>query len=167
MKSLLNRRSFLKGSARTASLLGLGGLGTLAIPNAGSACAAPATPEPIPLHPDIEPLARLIRETPRERIVAVMIEQVRRGLSYRRFLATNFLAGIRYDLSGQHGVYVTHAVNQVGLDVPREDQFLPLFYHLGVLKSQDRTPYLRRVPDADLPGPRQAEGVFQAAMAER
>jgi hypothetical protein len=95
-----------------------------------------------------------------------MVEQVRRGLSYRRFLATNFLAGIRYDLSGGHGVYVAHAVNQIGLNVPREDQFLPLFYHLGVLKSQDRKPYLRRIADGDLPDPRKAEGAFQVAMRD-
>jgi hypothetical protein len=166
MRPGMNRRSFLKGSTTAAGLLGLGGRGTLATSAAASVPAAPAIPELIPVHADIEPIVRLIRDTPRERIVAVMIEQVRQGLSYRHFLAANFLAAIRYDLSGSHGVYVTHAVNQIGRDGERDHRFLPLFYHLGVLKSQDRTPYLHRIADTNLPGPRQAVSAFHAAMGD-
>src|SRR5882724_2113771 len=161
----MKRRTFLKTTAKTTAMIGLGGVSALAQPTPAPIAAGSVELELIPVHEDIEPLVRLIQESPRERVVGVMTEQVRRGLSYRRFLAATFLAAVRYFQSGSHSIFVAHAVNQVGLNIAREDQFLPLFYYLGVVRSQYREkPDLRRIPDGKLPAPGLADAVFQSAM---
>src|SRR5262249_8056459 len=37
--------------------------------------------------PDVEPIVRLIEDTPRDKCVAIFLDQLRCGLPYRRFLA--------------------------------------------------------------------------------
>src|SRR5690242_644719 len=110
------RRRFLQGVVGTASLClaevpRLGGL---------SAFAAQRPPDKVRFGKDLEPIVRLIEETPRERCVAVFIDQLRRGLSYRRFLAAAFFACIRKKHS-HHEVYKIHSVHQVSLDVRPEE----------------------------------------------
>jgi len=56
---------------------------------------AQATPDLVSLRPEIEPLVRLIEETPREKCFEMATEQLRAGMPYRQFLAALFLAGIR------------------------------------------------------------------------
>src|SRR4051812_36020472 len=109
------RRRFLGTAAGTASLgvadvTSLGGLRAFAE-------AEPATvPEKVRFGPDIEPIVRLIEETPRHRCVAALIEELRRGLPYRRFLAGVFFAGIRR-LNSNHDVYKIQPVHQVSMAV--------------------------------------------------
>jgi hypothetical protein len=45
--------------------------------------------------PDIEPVVRLIEETPRDPCVAAMVGQLKKGLPYRNFRAALYLANIR------------------------------------------------------------------------
>jgi hypothetical protein len=52
-------------------------------------------PERIQFGPELEPLVRLIEDTPRDRCVAALVEQLRRGLTYRQFLAAVFFSAIR------------------------------------------------------------------------
>ena len=73
------RRWLLKTMAGTASLgladvTSLGGLCAFAEDKSGP---APAT---VRFGPDIEPIVRLIEETPRSECVRVLIEQLRMGL---------------------------------------------------------------------------------------
>jgi hypothetical protein len=125
------RRRFLQGVAGTASLgladvPGLGGL---------TAFAAERPPDKVRFGKDIEPIVRLIEETPRERCVAVFIDQLRRGLSYRRFLAAAFFAAIQKKHS-HHEVYKIHSVHQVSLDVRPEERLLPLFWAINGFKQR-------------------------------
>src|SRR5262245_42660172 len=94
------RRRFLQGVAGTASLClaGVPGLRGL------TALAAEPPPEKVRFGKDLEPVVRLIEETPREKCVAVFVNELRRGLSYRRFLAAAFFAGVRKKHS-HHEVY--------------------------------------------------------------
>lgn len=156
----LHRRDFLT----TSAVVGLGGLGALADLAPAVAEDKPA-PDLIPVDPEVESLVKLIYATPPDKIVGVMIEQVRKGLSYRRFLAANFVAGIRYHL-GAHSIFVTHSVNQVALDVGREERLLPLFYHVAILRSESWKPQLKPIQDHELPAARRAAAVFPMAMAE-
>jgi hypothetical protein len=84
---------------------------------------------------DLEPVVRLMEETPREQCVRVFVEELRRGLPYRRFLAASLFAGIRRTHS-HHEVYKIHAVHQVGMDVRAEERLLPLFWALNGYKQR-------------------------------
>jgi hypothetical protein len=75
---------------------------------------------------DLDPIVRLIEEKPRDKCVAALVEQVRAGLPYRRFLAAIFLAAIR--ARGGHQVFLVHAAHQVSLDLRFEERLLPLFW---------------------------------------
>lgn len=164
----MKRRTFLKTTAKSTAMLSLGGASAwsqLAQAQPTPAAAGLAGSDWIPVQEDIEPLVRLIQESPRERVVAVMSDQVRRGLSYRRFLAATFLAAIRYFQAGSHSIFVAHAIDHVGLNVAREDQFLPLFYYLGVVRSQYREkPALRPIAEDKLPAAGLADLAFRSAM---
>src|SRR4030095_12569811 len=68
-------------------------------------------PQKIRFGADLEPVARLIEETPRDKCVAVFLDELRRGLPYRRFLAASLFAGIRR-VHSNHEVYKIHSVHQ-------------------------------------------------------
>ena len=116
------RRRFLQTVAGAASL------GLPNVPHLGELAAFAAEPPPATMRfgPDIEPIVRLIEETPRDRCVDVFIDQLRRGLPYRRFLAAVFFASVRRYQS-HHDVYKIHSVHQVSLDARPEERLLPLF----------------------------------------
>ncbi len=109
-----------------------------------TASDAPLMPELVQFRPDIEPIVRLIEDTPRERCFDMVADQLRRGLSYRRFVAALFLAGIR-NVSPQppgfkfHCVFVIQAAHQMSVDLPMPDRLLPLFWALDNFKlSQEK-----------------------------
>jgi hypothetical protein len=90
---MTTRRQFLQATAGT-----LGGLqlsDALLSVSPLSAAETTVTPDIVQLKPDIEPIVRLIEETPREKCAQVMVQQLKGGLPYRQFVAALFLAGIR------------------------------------------------------------------------
>ncbi len=166
------RRRFLQTVASGSALLGLGDLSDFL----HLASAAPeqvnGSPWEVRYGADIEPIVRLIEEAPREKCVEVLAEQLRRGLSYRRFMAAVFLAGLRNggDLGYYHCVYMVHSANQLSLDAPVGECLLAMFGALDVFKDwQSRRATepskfgLQRMPDR-LPSPEQATREFQAGM---
>ncbi len=85
------------------------------------------------LEPDIEPLVRKIeRDAARISVFEMITAELRNGLTYRRFLAALFLAGVRnvnpqppgFDL---HCVFVIQAAHQMSLDAAASERLLPLF----------------------------------------
>lgn len=123
------RRDFLAASAGLA-----GGIAA-----SDSLLAITESAPLVQLTADIEPVVRLIEETPREKCFEVIAEQLRRGLPHRKFVAALFLAGIR-NVNPQppgfkfHCVFVIHAAHQMSLDVPVGDRLLPLFWALDNFK---------------------------------
>ena len=105
----ITRRRFLATVAGTASLCLADGPALCGLATFG----AETPPERIRFGPDLEPIVRLIEETPREQCVRVFVAELRRGLPYRRFLAASLFASIRRARS-HHEVYKIHAVHQVG-----------------------------------------------------
>jgi hypothetical protein len=155
------RRRFLQTMASAASL-------TLPkMPLLGELAAFAAEPPPATMRfgPDIEPIVRLIEDTPRDKCPAVFLDQLRRGLSYRRFLAAVFFAGVRRYRSN-HDVYKIHAVHQVSLDVCPEERLLPLFWALhGYKKHQEDFPRpLLTELTGPLPAPEKAGAELADAM---
>ena len=125
------------------------GAGALLTGWAGSSdplfAADPApTPDIVRYTPEIEPLVRLMEQTPRERCFDMLAAQLQAGVSYRQLLAALFLAGIR-NVNPQppgfklHCVFVIHSAHQLSLDAPLQERLLPLLWALDYFKqSQER-----------------------------
>jgi len=63
------RRRFLKSAVATGAALGLGDLSFLSRLPRISAAEAQLDPKIVRFHPDIEPLVRLLEDTPREKLL--------------------------------------------------------------------------------------------------
>lgn len=155
------RRQFLQSALGTACLAGVPSLGGL------RAFAEEAPPDKVRFGPDLEPIVRLIEETPRERCVEVFVDQLRRGLPYRRLLAASFFASVRKKHS-HHEVYKIHSIHQVSLDVRPEERLLPLFWGInGFKQRQEDFPWEPlTVLTGTLPKPEKAAEEFASAMEQ-
>lgn len=170
------RRKFLLRSGLTGLAGGLALSDGLLRVSPLTAAEATVTPQLVQLRPEIEPIVRLIEETPRERCFDMMTEQLRQGLPYRHFLAALYLAGIR-NVSPQppgfkfHCVFVIHAAHQLSIDSPVSDRLLPLFWALDNFKESQQ----KDIQEGDfrlqpvrgpLPGAGSAWNEFHTAMAD-
>src|SRR6187549_2512633 len=137
---MIPRRSFLKSTAGAGALAALGDLGFLAQLPSVSAAEAVVEPKMVRFHPDIEPLVRLLEETPRERVLEEVAARIRRGLSYREVLAALLLAGVR-DIQPRpvgfkfHAVLVVNSAHLASINSPDSDRWLPIFWALDQFKS--------------------------------
>ena len=168
------RREFLTTTAGALGGIGLSD-GLLNVTPL-SAAETSLTPDLVQLSPDIEPIVRLIEQTPREKCAEVMVQQLKRGLPYRQFVAALFLAGIR-NVNPQppgfkfHCVFVIHAAHQMSLDAAVGDRLLPLFWALDNFKeSQERDvkegDFQLKPVTGKLPSPTTAWKDFHDAMEE-
>ena len=132
-----NRRSFLQTTA-LGGALGLSGIQTL--PRV-SAADATLNESLVAFGPDVEPLVRLVEETPRERLLEEFAARIRAGASYRQVLAALMLAGIRNVQPRPavgfkfHSVLVVNACYVASLSGPDEDRWLPIFWALDYFKT--------------------------------
>ncbi len=167
------RREFL-GKIAGAGLLGvLPGGHTLVASNA-AAKEAKSPPGVVQFSAELEPLVRLIERTPREKCFEMIVDQLRRGVSYRQFVASLFLAGVR-DIRPQppgfkfHCVFVIHAAHQLSLDARVGDRLLPQLWALDNFKeSQERDikegDFHLSPAQGSLPAARGAWNEFHSAM---
>lgn len=155
------RREFLQASAGTLSMC----LADASVRNGFAALVAEPPAERIRFGADLEPVVRLIEETPREDCVRVFVAELRRGLPCRKFLAASLFAGIRKARSN-HEVYKIHAVHKVSMDVLSEERLLPLFWGLNVFKQhQEDFPWTTMNQwRGSLPSAEKAAGQFQEAI---
>src|SRR5207245_1814348 len=94
----------------------------------------------VQLTPDLEPLVRLIEETPREKLLESVAEKVKKGTSYQQLLAVVLLAGVRGIKPRPvgfkfHAVLVVNSANLASLAAPDTDRWLPLFWAIDNFKS--------------------------------
>src|SRR6266536_503261 len=150
--------------------------GLLAAPLLLSRTDAEVTPDIVKFRPEIEPLVALIESTPRDKCAEMAVEQLRRGVSYRQFLAALFLAGIR-NVNPRppgfalHCVFVIHSAHLLSLEAPADSRLLPLFYALDDFKAaQERDAkskggdYTMPAMRGALPSPDRAAAELSAAM---
>ncbi len=87
------RRRFLQGTtgalAAMADLTFLRGLPVV------SAAEAQVDPKVVHFQPEIEPLVRLLEDTPREQLLEEVAARIKSGTSYREILTSLLLAGVR------------------------------------------------------------------------
>lgn len=122
------RRNFLGETSTWLGLGSLAGLSGMPYLNADEGDSLS-----IALSSEIEPLVRLIEDTPREKSIAMMIGELRRGTTRNQFVAAMFLAAVRMKVSPHH-VYMINSALRLSNDMPRETQLLPLFWALDTLQ---------------------------------
>jgi len=125
---MIDRRGFL----RTTALAGLFPRVTLAETRLDPASVAWGT--------GIEPLVKLIEDTPRDRLLEEVAARVKTGLSYPEVLAALFVANVRNVQPRPvgfkfHSVLAINAAHQSSLAGPDTDRWLPIFWSLDSFKG--------------------------------
>jgi hypothetical protein len=139
MSARINRRRFVAGTVGAAAA----GFGELAFLNhlpAVSAADSRPAPDTVRYGPDVEPLVRLIEQTPRESLMEKVVAEVRRGVSYRELLTATFLAGVRGIRPRPvgfkfHAVLVINSAHLATLAASDRDRWLPLFWAIDNFKA--------------------------------
>src|SRR5687768_2527618 len=133
MSHNLNRRQMLSTAAGAGTLAALGDLSFLTgLRPVGAQEASPGEGA-VRLRPEIEPLVRLLENTPRETLLEKVGDEIRRGTSYRELLAALLLAGVRSIKPRPvgfkfHAVLVVNSAHQASIASPDSDRWLPLFW---------------------------------------
>ena len=135
-----SRRDFLKTCATTGALVGLGDLSFLSQLPPVSRADARLDSRSVRFQPVIEPLVRLLEETPRERLLEEVAARIKRGLNYRELLAALLLAGVRNIQPRPvgfkfHAVLVVNSAHLASLASPDSDRWLPIFWALDHFKE--------------------------------
>jgi hypothetical protein len=177
MSSRLARRGFLQAGLTGGIAAGLGDFGFLSALRPISADDARLPTDVVQLRPEIAPIVRLIEETPRERLMEVIAERVRQGLSYQELLAGLLLAGVKnVEPRPQvgfkfHAVLVVNSAHLASLASPDEHRWLPIFWALDHYKSAEARDVEERgdwvlpaVRESGVPAPHEALPMFRSAM---
>jgi hypothetical protein len=166
----INRRQFIG--------TGLAGLGNLAFLQGLPPLTAQdvrVNPNRVQLNADIEPLVRLIEETPQNRLLEEVAARIRQGTSYQDILSALMLAGVRGIRPRPvgfkfHAVLVVWSAHQAAQAAADADRWLPLFWGLDYFKSSQAANQreggwvMVPVNDAGLPPGHQARQRFIEAM---
>lgn len=141
-----------------------------------SAADVQVTPAVVNVGPELEPLVKLVEDTPREKLLEAVGAQVRQGVPYGRLLGALLLAGVRGIKPRPvgfkfHAVLVVHSAHLASLAAPDKDRWLPLLWALDNYKaSQARNQTenagwkMPPVPEGKLPPATQARQRFIEAM---
>ena len=163
----VNRRSFLAASAGATILPLAPDLGFLAPLSRLAAADARLDPARVRLSPGIEALVKLIRSTPRAKVIPVFIDELEAGLSYHDFLAALFHATIEH--GDPHQVAGIYSAHRVASESRVEERLLPLFWALDRIARGFEEKDLRKPADlaGALPGAGEAADVLGKAMQAR
>jgi hypothetical protein len=170
-----SRRRFLQRAAAVGAAAGLGDLAFMSRLAPVSAAEAAPDPKMVALHPDIEPIVRLLEDTPREKLLEAVAARIHDGLSYRDVLAALLLAGVRNIQPRPvgfkfHAVLVVNSAHIASVASPDEHRWLPIFWALDHFKNSqadDKRQGDWTMPPVDesaMPTPDKAQAAFAAAM---
>jgi hypothetical protein len=171
-----SRRGFLRSAAIGGAALGLGDLGFLSrLPRVNAQETQPA-PTSVQFLPEIEPLVRLLEETERGKLLEVVAQRIRSGLSYRELLAALMLAAVRNIQPRPqvgfkfHGVLVVNSAHLASMSSPDEHRWLPIFWALDYFKATQAQDIsegdwtMAPVNESAVPPPDKARAAFLEAM---
>lgn len=134
------RRNFVQASAAGVAAL-TGGLAFLSRLPRVSADEARLGSGVVSFDQNIEPLVRLIEDTPRDTLLEQVADRIHKGRSYQEVLAAILLAGIRNVQPRPsvgfkfHCVLVVNSCHLASLSGPDEDRWLPIFWAIDYFKS--------------------------------
>lgn len=169
-----DRRQFFAASAAGAS-----GIAFLDRLPAVSADDAKPDPNLVRLDSGIEPLVRLLEETPREKVLEEVGSRVKKGLAYRDVLAAILLAGVRNVPPRPnvgfkfHAVLVVNSAHQAAMAGPDRERWLPLFWAIDSFKGaqaqtqnekENKGWRMKPADESKVPTAAKAREAFTAAM---
>ncbi|TWT65129.1 hypothetical protein [Allorhodopirellula solitaria] len=170
------RREFFKKVVVTGATLSLAEFGFLRRLPSVSAADTQLPADAVAFSPDIEPLVRLLEDTPREKVIEAFAAQIQSGTSYREVLAALLLAGVRNVQPRPsvgfkfHAVLVVNSAHLASINSPSTDRWLPIFWALDYFKSAQARDVnendwtLSAVDESKVPPSHQAKKAFTAAM---
>jgi hypothetical protein len=157
-------------------MAGFGDLSFLTGLRSATAAEVAADPKTVRFTDDIEPLVRLVEETPREKLLEAVAERIRQGASYTQILAALQLAGVRNVQPRPsvgfkfHAVLVVNSAHLASMSSPDEHRWLPIFWALDQFKeSQARDERegnwtMSAVNERAVPAAHKARDAFVEAM---
>ncbi len=175
-RNIHQRRSFFKTAGAAGITLSLKEFGFLGRLPSVSAAESQLPADAVQFSPDIEPLVRLLEETPHEKIIATFADKIRSGTSYREVLAALLLAGVRNVEPRPsvgfkfHAVLVVNSAHLASMAAPDSDRWLPIFWALDYFKSAQARDVsendwtLAAVDESKLPPSHLAQKAFREAM---
>jgi hypothetical protein len=137
----LSRRGFLAGGTSAGLLSGLGDLSFLSNLDPVSAAESTSNPAAVKFLPKIEPLVRLLEDTPRGRVLEEVADRLRNGATYRQVVTAVQLAGIRNVQPRPsvgfkfHAVLVVNSAHLAAQSSPESDRWLPIFWAIDEFKA--------------------------------
>lgn len=164
----MNRRRYMQAGAA-------GALGFLSrLPHVGAEDTK-LDPEFVNFRPEMEPLVRLLEETPRERLLEEVGAKIKAGATYRDVLSALLLAGVRNIQPRPvgfkfHAVLVVNSAHLASQNSPDADRWLPIFWALDYFKSSQARDVregnwtMAPVVEKDVPAPDKARAMFREAM---
>jgi hypothetical protein len=171
----MKRRSFLRFTGAVGALATIGDLRFLGRLPSVSAAEAALDPKTVRFAPEIEPLVRLLEDTPRERVLEEVAARVRKGVPYRDVLAALLLAGVRNIQPRPvgfkfHAVLVVNSAHLASLASPDSDRWLPILWAIDQFKSSQAADVregnwtMAPVDEKAVPAPDKARQAFIEAM---
>jgi hypothetical protein len=171
MSDDLSRRTFVAG---TASAAVLAGLADFQFVNALPPVADETPRRMAAVAEDIEPLVRMIEDTPRDKLIEKAINSIKGGTSYGDLLTALYMAGVRGIQPRPvgfkfHAVLVVSSAHQASLAARDRERWLPLLWALDYFKSaqatnKDQGDWRLGPAETKLPAPETARKEFAAAM---
>jgi len=171
-----SRRQFLTTAASATAFAGMSQLGVLSKLPAVSAEEAKPNPKIVKLSDDIEPLVRIIEDTPQNKLLEEIAGRIRKGTTYREVVAALLLAAVRNvqprpDVGHKfHAALVVNSAHLASISSPDEHRWLPIFWALDHFKSsqardvQEGNWTMGPVDESRVPPPHTARTAFIEAM---
>ena len=168
-----SRRGFLYAS--TGALAAVADLSFMRGLPIVSAAEANVEPHIVRLQPEIEPLVRLLEETPRDRLLEEVAGHIKSGTTYQQVLTALLLAGVRNVQPRPvgfkfHAVLVVNSAHLASLGSPDELRWLPIFWALDYFKVAQEADVregnwtMSAVDESAVPPAHKARQAFQDAM---
>lgn len=170
------RRHFLQAAAASGAFAGWGDLGFLGRLPAVTAAEAKLKTQMVQFRPEIEPLVRLLEDTPRDKLLEEVAAKIHGGTSYPEVLAALLLAGIRNVQPRPsvgfkfHAVLVVNSAHLASLASPDEHRWLPIFWAIDYFKDAQAQDVregdwtMAAVNESALPSADKAREAFVEAM---
>ena len=167
-----DRRQFVRSSI----VLAAGGANALSWLPQLNAEELGVAPDHVQFNSNIEPLVRVLENTPRSKIIDRVFDEIRTGRSYQELLAALFLAGIRNVQPRPsvgfkfHSVLVVHSAHQASLAAVDEHRWTPLLWSIDYFKRAQQSDVregdwtMSAAPSRNLPEPPQALLALDEAM---
>lgn len=174
----VNRRRFMVSSTSAASMAAVGAgnvISSLDLPLLRADDVAIELGM-VQFRPEIEPLVRLIEDSPREQVIDKVQAEIKAGRSYRELLAAMFLAGIRNVQPRPavgfkfHCVLVVYATHQASLAAVDSQRWLPLLWAIDNFKASQSTDVregnwtMAKVDESRLPTPEKSLAALTNAL---